>query len=361
MRIIHTGDLHLDSVSRAYQPRRDSLPSSSSTQRWRTFQRLVSYVNDCEADLLLICGDLFHRQPTETELKEADSLFSTLTHTQVVIIAGNHDFLAPDSPMAEFEWSGPVTLLPEYPDSQVLFSSLNTVVHGFSYTSFQLSDPVYEDVSAPDDNLYHLLMIHGGDADHLPLQFSALEESGFDYIALGHIHKPQIFPGRQMAYCGSPEPLNHTETGNHGFMQVDIDCGEVQLAFVPFSHTRFIPLSLRVTPDDTIFSLRRTLTDRIANGRASDLYSITFVGERDPELSLAMTDFSDLSQIYEISDETTIWYDFPELLRQHGHDLVGQYIRSFLPPGTTEEDLGEVKRQALHLGLRALLDSVDKR
>ena len=356
MRIIHTGDLHLDAVTEISSSPNDSFQTDSSPQRWRTFQRLINYANDNAADLLLISGDLFHRQPTEAQLREADELFTTLTHTQVVLIAGNHDFLCSASPMTDYDWQGPVTLLSTDTDSCIFFTELNTVVHGFSYSSFHMSDGPAP-FSAPKDNHTHILMLHGGDREHLPLYFSALEQSGFDYIALGHIHKPQIFPGRQMAYCGSPEPLDYPETGNHGVIQVDIHRREVHTSFIPFSHTRFLPLLVQVTPEDTLFSLRRLLSQRIERGNPGDLYSVTFSGQRSPELSLSLDAFSDLSRICGLSDATVPWYDFPSLLSQHGTDLVGQYIRTFLPGDKSPEDLDELHRTALFSGLKALLDS----
>ena len=357
MRIIHTGDLHLDAVSEPSLSPNDSFQTISSPQRWRTFQRLINYANDRTADLLLISGDLFNRQPTEAQLREVDGLFSALTCTQVVLIAGNHDFLSAASPMTGYQWAGPVTLLPSVPDSCAFFAGLNTIVHGFSYSSCRMQDKLYHHISAPKDKYTHILMIHGGDADHLPLHFSSLEQSGYDYIALGHIHKPHIFPSRQMAYCGSLEPLDQTETGNHGFIQIDINRHNVRTSFIPFSHTRFIPLSFQVTPEDTLFSLRRALVQRIDRGSPGDFYSVTFSGQRDPELVLSTESFSDLKQLYELSDSTSPWYDFHSLLRQHGTDLVGQYICAFLPGDKSIENLDELQRQALYFGLKALLDS----
>ena len=58
----------------------------------------------------------------------------------------------------------------------------------------------------------HVLLAHGGDAGHIPIDYEHLKWSGFDYIALGHIHKPQIIYEDLMAYPGSLEPLDATET-----------------------------------------------------------------------------------------------------------------------------------------------------
>lgn len=45
----------------------------------------------------------------------------------------------------------------------------------------------------------------------------------FSYIALGHIHKPAVLLENRMAYPGSPEPLDLTETGPHGYLTGEID------------------------------------------------------------------------------------------------------------------------------------------
>ncbi len=42
---------------------------------------------------MLIAGDLFHRQPLLRELKEMNSILEMLEHTEVVMIAGNHDYI----------------------------------------------------------------------------------------------------------------------------------------------------------------------------------------------------------------------------------------------------------------------------
>ena len=66
------------------------------------------------------------------------------------------------------------------------------------------------------------LLVHGGDENNLPIQKSLLEKSGFDYIAMGHIHKPQqVIPGLA-AYAGALEPTDKNDTGKHGFIRGEI-------------------------------------------------------------------------------------------------------------------------------------------
>jgi hypothetical protein len=49
---------------------------------------VIRQVGRAEADLLLIAGDLFHRQPLKRELKEVNYLFSTIPDTKVILMAG---------------------------------------------------------------------------------------------------------------------------------------------------------------------------------------------------------------------------------------------------------------------------------
>ena len=53
-------------------------------------------------DLLLISGDLFHRQPLVRELREVNALFASVPEVRVVLIAGNHDYVREDSAYLKF-------------------------------------------------------------------------------------------------------------------------------------------------------------------------------------------------------------------------------------------------------------------
>ena len=101
MRFIHTADLHLGA-------RPDAGKNNSGNREreiWETFERLIGVCEKKQVDLLLIAGDMFHRQPLLRELKEVNYLFSKLTRTKVVMIAGNHDYMKWDSYYRTFQWN----------------------------------------------------------------------------------------------------------------------------------------------------------------------------------------------------------------------------------------------------------------
>ena len=101
MKFIHIADVHLGvhpDAGTAYTEKRPK-------EIWDTFERIIGICQKEQTDLLLIAGDLFHRQPLLRELKEVNYLFSALTHTKVVLIAGNHDYIRRDSYYPTFPWS----------------------------------------------------------------------------------------------------------------------------------------------------------------------------------------------------------------------------------------------------------------
>ena len=101
MRFIHTGDIHLG----AQPESKREWAAGRGDELWGTFERLVKKIKMDPVDLLIIAGDLFHRQPLLREIKEVDYLLSTIPDTKVVICAGNHDAIKKGSFYEGFEWS----------------------------------------------------------------------------------------------------------------------------------------------------------------------------------------------------------------------------------------------------------------
>lgn len=73
------------------------------------------------------------------------------------------------------------------------------------------------------------------------LPWPDLDALSFDAVVCGHIHKPQRFPGKPDSfYCGSPQPLNHGEAGEHGVWL--IEGGDA--TFLPIDSPQFVTLDI---------------------------------------------------------------------------------------------------------------------
>jgi len=219
MKFIHTGDIHYGMKPDSNRPwgkeRADAVKSS--------LQKIIDVAKKREVDLLLIAGDLFHSQPFSRDLKEVNFLFSTIPDTKVVIIAGNHDCLRENNNILSFPWAKNVVYLSTPTISSVYFQDINTEIYGFSYHDREVKENIVSGLSIRENDRVKILLLHGGDATHLPFDKNELNKISSSYIALGHIHKPEVLFDRHMAYCGSPEPLDMTETGDHGIFYGEID------------------------------------------------------------------------------------------------------------------------------------------
>ena len=183
MRFIHIADVHLGvspDAGKAYSAKR-------SSEIWDTFRALLDVCQKDKIDLLLIAGDLFHRQPLLRELKEVNYLFSKLTRTKVVLIAGNHDYIKKDSHYRTFQWSENVYPLFQRKMKGVRFPEWKTAVYGFSYYEREITEPRYDNAKAPRLERYEILLAHGGDEKHIPIRREQLMTLGYEYVALGHI------------------------------------------------------------------------------------------------------------------------------------------------------------------------------
>lgn len=355
MKFIHTADIHWGMI-----PDSDRPWGKKREQAIRlTFQTIVEEAREQRADLLLISGDLFHRQPLARDLKEVNYLFSTIPGTRVVIIAGNHDRIRRSSALLSFKWSPNVTYLMDEELSSVYFEDLNTEVFGFSYHTAEITEDRTEQFTIPNNRHHKILMLHGGDAKHLPFDKAAAAAMPFSYIALGHIHKPGILIENKMAYPGSPEPLDMTETGPHGYYIGEIDdiSGHVtSLTFRPVSQAQYIPLVVSVTPATTNLELSQLIADEIRKRGASNIYRFRIRGMRDPENEFDLDFLSGQWNIVEIIDESEPQYDFHALFAEHPSDMIGFYIRALL-----KDDMSPVEKKALHYGIHALLMTKDER
>ena len=238
MKFIHIADVHW-----GVRPEREQTFGRIREQEIKeTFQRVIDHANKQQVDLLLIAGDLFDQPPTQQELREVDYLLSRLNHTRTVLIAGNHDHLEPHDVFSQYKWNSEVYLLDGKQRDHISFEDLETTIYGFSYWKNQITKPLYDrmklDESEGSD--FSILLAHGGDESHIPIQRETLKWSGFDYIALGHIHKPMKVGSELYRYCGTPLACSVSEAQQQkGIIMVEMGAkGEVKTTVLPLEPLR---------------------------------------------------------------------------------------------------------------------------
>lgn len=346
MKFIHIADVHLGMRPDSGYPWSDKRAS----EIFETFTKIIDICNEDNIELLIIAGDLFHRQPSEKELKEVNYVFSKLVNTQVVIMAGNHDYAPTGSLFQKFVWNDNVHVFSSGKTENILLEDLDTEIYGFSYNDRNILEPRYDDLQPFDTSRINLLVAHGGEADNIPIDFNKLQNSMFDYIALGHIHKPNIISDK-MAYCGSLEPLDRTETGEHGYILGEVEKGKCIIQHIPFSTREYVHIREKVDSDVTNGCLMDMIKSHIYENGKDNIFVITIDGYRAVDMQFDCEILKDSYNIIDIIDETLPDYDFRKLYEDNIDNIIGMYI-SKINGMDIQEDL---KNRALYLGIEALM------
>lgn len=345
MRFIHIADVHLGAVPDLGCP----WSASRGKEIWTTFQKVIELVKKEKIELFLIAGDLFHRQPLVREVREINYLFSTIPDTEVVWMAGNHDYLKADSAYKKIEWSPNVHGFFSRQSEELYLPRLGTWVYGFSYESREIRENPYRSLRPNGKKGCHILLAHGGDEKHIP--FKAEDLAGFDYAALGHIHKPEILVSNQAAYAGALEPLDRTDIGQHGLIYGQIENGRARIRFVPVACRSYLNLELTADPSMTQLELEQMVRDEIERKGGQNIYRVKIKGYHNPDLEFDLEALYGLGNIVEAEDAAFPYYNLEKLKKQQEGTLIGDYIRCF------DGREGAVERKALFYGLQALMET----
>lgn len=348
MRFIHMADVHLGAVPDSGCP----WSAFRENEIWETFVRVIDQIREEKIELLLIAGDLFHRQPLPSQTERVSQLFASIPDTEVVWMAGSHDYLREDSAYRKVKWTKNVHgFLSEKPEV-ISLEKLHTKVYGCSYEHPEVTEAIYSSIRPEDQPGIHILLAYGGDETHIPMKKE--DGAGFDYVALGYRHIPGVLVQNQMAYAGSPEPICLEETGTHGVVYGEITEDEqgqyhAQITLVPCACRSYIPLSLRIHSGTTQAALEQKVQDAIAQKGSEDIYWLRIQGYRNPELEFELEALRAYGNIVKITDETRPCYDLNRLKREKLGTKTGAYIHWF------EKKQGKVEQKALDYGLQALL------
>ena len=277
IKILHSADWHLDApllLRRPEQTRqlKDALAGIPG--------KIVSLCKQERCDLMLLAGDLFdgvHATGTLQALKAALEDAAV----PVFITPGNHDYVGADSPWAQEVWPDNVHIFKKPVLESVVLPELDCIVYGAGFIAMD-ADALLTDFTADAPQKYKLGILHGdptqANSPYCPISRQQVQNSGLDYLALGHIHKGDSFrSGKTLcAWPGCPMGRGYDEDGEKGVLIVTLD-ETADARFVPLDTPRFYDLEIPAG-DDPAKALDRVLP---AAGNP-DFYRITFTGPCAP-------------------------------------------------------------------------------
>ncbi|MEK4517037.1 DNA repair exonuclease [Paenibacillus sp. FSL H8-0122] len=253
-RFLHAADLHLDSRFAGLSHLPQDIRSYLRESTFAALGRLVGVAILQKVDFVVISGDVYDVSDAslQGQLRFREALEELGRHgIQVFLIHGNHDPLdgprlssAPPAHVTVFGGSEPehVTARRREDGREV------AVVSGISYPTSKVTENTALRFSRqPGSSLFHIALLHGnvdGDLQHetySPCSRKDLIGRGYDYWALGHIHKRSILHEHPpIVYPGNIQGRSIKETGPKGCYTVDVSAeGGVRLDFHELDSVRW--------------------------------------------------------------------------------------------------------------------------
>lgn len=358
VKFIHTADVHIG-MKFTKGKINGELGKKRRIEIIDTFLRIVDRCKEKDIDYLFISGDLFEDELCSiAELKIINDSFKQLDKTKVIMITGNHDYLNDKSLYRLINWDKNVYILDYEELDKISFDEDNIDIWGVSWYQKEKNKEYFRKVNIDKDK-FNVLLIHGDILDknskYLPLDKNEIENVGFDYIALGHIHKHQYIT-KNICYPGSPEPLDFGERGEHGIIEGTIDKDSITTRFIPISKRQYHIKTIKVDEKMSYNSIISNILDICSiENRNKDFYRIIIEGFIDRDIKDKMKDIeptlADRFYFIQIVDKTKPDYDLDKLLSENENNIIGQFIKEMIKEGL----YNKVINRSLYIGLEELL------
>ena len=208
---------------------------------------------------------------------------------------------------------------------------------GHFFNDFYCNGCDIENLNIDNPEKLNILVIHGTlngailqEKNYNPISERVLRQKGFDYVALGHIHKTNYdidaqflsnnygnFEKEKIIYPGSTVSMGFDELGKHGMIVGNIEKNqEPELNFIELDDKQFVEKEIDVT---NILS-KEELIEKINEEPIleKELAKIILIGKRHFEIEpYGLYKVIQNKQIIKIKNKTKIYYNLKEIANQH--------------------------------------------
>ncbi|MCL1802309.1 MAG: metallophosphoesterase [Eubacteriaceae bacterium] len=352
MKFIHAADFHLCSgfITTALK---SEIANAHREQLWDTFHNIISTCEKENADILLLPGDIFEAAYARvSDIKRIIDALSSIPSTRVFIAPGDADSLIGESYYNIVQLPQNTHIFRQY--EEVYIPELNTSVHGFGWEKNRYAELPFSFRPLDKDRI-NLLCLHcdlTNSSDYLPISEEMLASIGFDYAALGHVHKATQVKNN-IFYSGSPEPLNFGEEGRHGYVTGVFEEKKLSLSFMVSNRREFATLQLKITSDMNEELIKSQVRQACGDGMPKHVYRLVFTGIKHPLIDITeiMDDFMDDFYSVDYYDRTVPDYDIKKIYQDNKDNIIGKFIYSLTQDATKDP----IAYKALLSGLEALL------
>lgn len=363
MRILHLADLHLGWESLFL----GELAEQRAKERDSLLERAVDFALDKrhEIDAVVIAGDLFEtHRPSRAVLEASLRQLQRLVRGGhfLLTVPGNHDEITYHDSVYRAEagrWPGVLVQRPLL--GEVARLERDGQVYAFYSLAYhagltKTSPPLAEFPRGQAD--FHIGVLHGtvdrGTGDRsLPVSGEAVAASGYDCLALGHLHShsARYLGGTLSVYAGACEAKTFSDPGTGCFTVVSLARNPAVVSYPAQCRpclTKEIEVNCFRNEAELIAAVQR-LADRQA------LLRVVLKGQTAFNMDIDKIQAQCSPCFYHLElDSESVYVDFEQLRRLSGEPtILGLFVKNLL--SRLEEAAGEEEREIVR---RALLRGV---
>ena len=259
---IHAADIHLDSPLKGLS-RYDGAPVGRLRSATReAFINLVDLAIDRQVDFVIIAGDLYDGdwKDYNTGLFFASEMARLQKHQiPVFMIKGNHD--AASVITKEIKLPDNVHVFDVKKCGSIRLDEIGVAIHGQGFSSRAVLDNLAKGYPNSVEGYFNIGILHtsaGGREGHenyAPCSIEDMKGKGYDYWALGHIHKRELLCEREpvILFPGNIQSRHSKETGEKGCTLVEVEDGSLkEMTHVPLDVIRWEVIEADLT-DKTLY------------------------------------------------------------------------------------------------------------
>lgn len=358
MKFVHIADMHFDSPFVNLSDR-ETLGDLKRLEQRKVFKKIIDYIKENNIELFFISGDLYeHQYIRKSTIEYINELFKEIPDTKIFISPGNHDPFLKNSYYNKYNWNDNVKIFSSKFE-KVDLDEIN--IYGYGFDDFYCTDCGIENLNIENPNKINILVIHGTldganlqEKQYNSINKNTLIKKGFDYIALGHIHKMQVLENSKIIYPGSTIALGFDELGKHGMIVGEFIDGEIKSSFIPLAETEFVEKVIDVTDiisnDELIEKINSIEIDN------NQFVKIILQGKRNFEIdTYELYKLLTKERIIKIKNKTKIKYDL-NLIKNDvtlKGIFAGEMLKRLSKENISEEEK-EILEKAIEIGFEAL-------
>ncbi len=247
-KFLHAADVHLDSPLNKLDYYEGAPVEEFRQATRRAFENLVKTAILKNVGFVLIAGDLYDGdwKDYNTGLYFVSQMIKMgEAGIDVFIVSGNHDAASRITKTLRLPEN--VRLFPSDRPATFFIEKLNVAVHGQSFSSPAVKKDLSRHYPAALEGYYNIGILHTclsgreGHEPYAPCSLKELNNKGYDYWALGHVHQYEMVQtDPPVVFSGNIQGRHIRETGTKGCVMASVDdTGRTNLEFQPLDVVRW--------------------------------------------------------------------------------------------------------------------------